>query len=356
MFLFLSGAGRSLLPPPKPQVFYGRDAEITHLVDLALKPSPKGNARLGIKGTAGIGKTDLALAILNDKRVKSAFGSSRVFIRCRDLTPEQQTADGLLCELALKLGLTLGGDILSDVTTQLEELDRVIIVLDALEAIWSPINSTVEIEAERFMDALSSIDTVVLMVTVRGTALPQNVRWTNRFDKPLGTLPLDAAREAFLDLTECEAAQTPAERASLDELLNAVDRHPQSVQLLARLNDPPSSLVKEWKAERTELLQSDYHDGSRPELSVVVSIMLSIKMLPPPEHDAQPLELLNAVRTYADGLPQDMQHDLRYQYKRFDRARRQLERHGLVQAGSNGSLRALAPLQHLDQSHLPVKH
>jgi len=29
--------------------------------------------------------------------------------------------------------------------------------------------------------------------------------------------------------------------------------------------------------------------------------------------------------------------------------------HGLLQAESNGSLRALAPLQHLDPSHLPVK-
>jgi len=325
-------------------VFYGRDAEVSRLVELVVGQSSKGNARLTIRGTAGIGKTDLALTVLNDKRVKQKFGSWRVFIYCRDLMPEQLTADGLLCELALKLGLTLSGDIFSDLTSQLEELDRVIIVLDAFEEIWTPGNSPVEVEVERFLDLISAIESVVLMVTVRGNALPQNVRWTNRFDKPLDTLPADAALEAFLDLTGCEAAHTPAEREPLKELLQVVDWHPQSIHLLARLNDPPNSLLQEWKNEHTELLQSDYHDGTRPELSVIVSIMLSIKRLPPPEHDEQPLVLLNTIRTYPDGLPQDLEQDLRPEYKRYARAKKQLERHGPIRAGQDRSLRALTPL------------
>jgi len=122
--------------PGRPKFFFGRETAATRLVDMALDQSD-GNARIVIKGPPGIGKTTLAIAVLTDNRVKNAFGSSRIFIRCAELQEEDRSVHGLLRNLALKLRLTDGGDLFEKVDSLLKALRRSIVVLDGLEAIWA---------------------------------------------------------------------------------------------------------------------------------------------------------------------------------------------------------------------------
>jgi len=332
--------------PGRPKFFFGRRAELSKLVDMALDPTG-GNARIIIKGPPGIGKTTLATAILTDHHVKSAFGPSRFFIRCSELKGEDRSVDGLLRNLALKLRLPADGDVYDKVESKLGEFQRSIVVLDGLEAIWNSENSSAEIETERLLDLLSDIDEVVLIATVRGKAVPQNIPWTNRLDDPLTPLSPTDARTTFLARTDCKRAHDAAEKISLEALVNEVDHHPQAVVLLARLGDPPSKLLREWKAydkRRTEMIEADDHDGTEPELSMCVSIMLSIQLLE--RNIWRPLDLLRTCQESQDGLTEEHQEELRSIIPRFDRQRRLLERPGLVQADDTGKLTVLSPIRY----------
>jgi len=307
----------------------------------------KSKARLIIKGPPGIGKTALAITVLTDKRIKSAFGTSRIFIRCAELKEADRSVHGLLRNLALKLGLTDDGDLYNKVETLLGSFQRVVVVLDGLEAIWNSEDSNAEVEAERLLDLLSDIEQVVLIATVRGKAIPQNVRWTNRLDDPLDALSSEDACTTFLERTDCKLAHEDNERPHLKTLIEQVDGHPQAVVLLARLGDEPSKLLREWTEYdqwRTDILEADDHNGKEPELSMCVSIMLSIRLLP--KNNPRPLELLERCQASPDGLTEEDQEELRRTLPRFDRQRRLLERPGLVQAADTGKLTTLAPVRY----------
>jgi len=306
-----------------------------------------GNARIIIKGLPGIGKTTLATIVITDRRVKTVFGASRIFIRCGDLKGADCCVHGLLCYFALKLGLTDEGDVYHKVVSLLMSFKRFMIVLDGLELIWNSDDSKEVIELERLLDLLSDIEQVVLIATVRGRAIPQNVRWKNRLDDPLNPLSSADACSTFLEQAELKKATEIDEILHLEKLVEQIDGHPQAVMLLARLRDLPSRLLREWTEYdqwRTDIIEADQHDGTAPELSMSVSIMLSIKRLP--KNDWRPLELLRRCQESSDGLTEIQQEELRASIPRFDRQRRLLGRGGLVQQGDAGELTLLSPIRH----------
>src|SRR5262249_33891851 len=140
-------------------------------------------------------------------------------------------------------------------------------------------DSSVNLRTEQLLCQLALIDQLVLIITSRGTLLPNNARWTNRRTAELDTLAIEAACQSFTEIS-CQELDSPDERNALGELLRAVDCVPLAVSLLARLHEPPSTLLRQWKAMQTELLQADSHDGHMRELSVEVSIQVSLDFLP----------------------------------------------------------------------------
>ncbi len=69
----------SAIPPPSPSVFMGRDDLVQEGIDNLLADSPHS---IIIMGFGGMGKTSLALRILNDAAILAKYEAHRYFIPC----------------------------------------------------------------------------------------------------------------------------------------------------------------------------------------------------------------------------------------------------------------------------------
>jgi len=346
-----STIAQSKVPPPKPAVFHGRDKEIERLVAHCVVPS---TAPLGIVGPGGIGKTTLALKVLHDPRVKQYFGRQRFFLTCE----EANSVDDVLSHLAGKLGAQRiqNAPLWPAVLDNLRSRQPVLILLDNFESIWSPTNDELREASEVFLAQLAVLDEITLLVTTRGNVLPESFTWANIDTAELDTLSSTAARMTFTDLSDLEphVLESKPEANALTELLREVDFMPLAIKLLARLGDLPSSLLREWSEHYTAVLEADHHDGSRRELSVTVSIKISLAHLPAESADFQPRQLLSVMGYLPAGLFPGVSADLCSTIPNLDLAAQDLLRHSLVYIGGCGELRMLHPVRHYVSACLPM--
>jgi hypothetical protein len=70
--------------PPTPQNFFGREAELTYIVETIFNNVGTCPARIAILGPGGYGKTTLANAVLNHDHVVTHFGNARYFVTCEN--------------------------------------------------------------------------------------------------------------------------------------------------------------------------------------------------------------------------------------------------------------------------------
>ncbi|KAH7103622.1 hypothetical protein BKA62DRAFT_46646 [Auriculariales sp. MPI-PUGE-AT-0066] len=336
----------SAIPPPMPIIFYGRDelVEIYVAMILALEP-----ARIAIFGAGGIGKTTLALAVLHDERVREQSGDARLFVSCEGLVD----SNGLLALLAHLLALDLCDNLLDMLLQHFKSRPSMLLILDNLETLWMSKNSSVQSELNQVLGQLASVEQLNIIITSRGTFLPDSVIWSNRQGAVLDILLPDAAYRVFVETAHDEPT-TSVEHDALEELLRAVDYLPLAVHLLALLQEQPSALLKQWKKLHTELLQVDIHDRTRRELSVEVSIQVSIRYLPTETVDPEPLELLALCSLLPDGLFPDTVEQLRPMFARLDRAMRLLRNHALIYIGVSGELKMLSPIRLYIQKQYPI--
>jgi hypothetical protein len=83
--------------PPRPQPFFGREAELQDLVDTLLQDSPEPTP---ILGDPGIGKSTFALVALHDERVAQKYRvdgeDRRFFIHCQSSTDSREKLGALI--------------------------------------------------------------------------------------------------------------------------------------------------------------------------------------------------------------------------------------------------------------------
>src|ERR1700761_4880297 len=249
-----------------------------------------GAAHLVIRGPGGIGKTSVALAVFHHPEVDTLFRQERYFVHCE----AAETAPLLLAAIASSLDLDLSqGDALKLVVGELKAKSApVLLVLDNAETCW---HSPHRAHIRTILQHISAIRHVTLMLTMRGTELPNVTSWNSL--EALESLTIEAAGETFLAI----AHEQQADHA-LDELLGEVDRIPLAVTLLARIsqasNDSPADLRKAWLHEHTELLKL----GSVREDNLEVSIKLSLDSQPMKESSSA-LRFLSIISYLPDGVP-----------------------------------------------------
>ncbi|VDB87000.1 unnamed protein product [Peniophora sp. CBMAI 1063] len=247
-------------------IFHGRETEVAAAVDMIVNKQP---ARVAILGPGGIGKTSIALAILHDPHVKDLYGDRRCFMSCEATT----TADAVVRALADALGLIALDEKISPGPAR----DRLfsylrtcsgIVCLDNLE---TPLDSD-KAALEELLNEIAALESIALLITSRDTSIP-TIKWTS---PPLPHIQPFSQGAALTTWDEiCSGHDEYAAR-----LVDAVDRMPLAVTLLARLVTVDGSAKRisdRWEKEYTDLIRSGR--GSHRLHSVAESIELSLRAL-----------------------------------------------------------------------------
>ena len=300
---------------------------------------PRVTARLAVLGAGGMGKTSVALALPNDSRVIDDYRDGRLFLSCEALID----ADAMVVSLAKILGLPPSGDLLAAVVNHLENIPRVILVLDNLETVWLKDRGQIT-AVDELLGRLAQIPMLSLVITCRGAHLPQSVKWSNETTARLEPFSLEAALQTFHDRAGCQLEGNDEQIAR--ELLNAVDRMPLAVSLLGQLvrhGNLVPELLERWNRRRTSLLRT--HDAGRIN-NVGISIELSIILLCAADEQGEALRLLSLCSVLPDGLSQYVFRKLSPQFDDIDRARDNLIGYSLASLGVDGTLATLSPVRH----------
>ncbi|KAJ7742807.1 P-loop containing nucleoside triphosphate hydrolase protein [Mycena metata] len=178
--------------PAEPKIFHGRDAEVTHILQLFRQESP----RIAILGAGGMGKTSLSKAVLHHHEIATKYHANRFFIACDGSINKVELAS----VIGAHLGLKPGKDLTKAVLRNLASAPPTLLILDNIETLWDPVESRKE--TEEFLSLLTDIPTLALLITMRGAERPSKVQWTRPFLLPLQPLPREAAQKMFLDIAD----------------------------------------------------------------------------------------------------------------------------------------------------------
>ncbi|KZO91488.1 TPR-like protein [Calocera viscosa TUFC12733] len=247
--------------PPCPQHFYGRDDEFEVIAKQLVREE---SCRIALLGPGGIGKTTLAVALAHDPRVQAKYGRYILFLNCDGLpTPE-------IILRALAASLRLGSSP-NDVQRALNYLGSlgvpVLLVLDSLECVWDTVHQE---SVEDYLNQLSDMSHLSLLVTMRGTLRPSRVDWTLPVAEPLQPVDLHAARQIFVNIS-----RRVEPTGDVDTLLELLDGLPLAITLMAFQAQilTAQELLRAYYKEKTRLLR---RGRNRRLTSMDVSIEASL--------------------------------------------------------------------------------
>ncbi|EED80023.1 predicted protein [Postia placenta Mad-698-R] len=204
--------------PERPSLFVGRGRDKKKIIAAILECVP-----ITVLGAAGIGKTTLVLEALHDNRVCECF-TARYFVSCDNI----KTVEELRIQIASVLGIPaqFGDEQLSrSILIELGQ-EPAILFLDNFEALFDIPTSLKKVTRE--LDTLAGVETLSLVVAMRGTEAPaeSRLRWTRHLLQPM-TLP-EGAR-----LFRKVAGIVNIDDPNVNPLVRLVDSVPLAVVLLA---------------------------------------------------------------------------------------------------------------------------
>ncbi|KAJ7140588.1 hypothetical protein C8R43DRAFT_834540, partial [Mycena crocata] len=124
--------------PPAPQIFHGRETELSDILKLFGNQTP----RIAISGPGGMGKTSLAKAVLHHPQIIQKFEQLRFFVACDSAS----TTAGLVSVIGAHLGLNQGRDLTRPIIQFFSRNPGSLLTLDNLETAWDPIEGRGEVE------------------------------------------------------------------------------------------------------------------------------------------------------------------------------------------------------------------
>ncbi|KAJ7711197.1 P-loop containing nucleoside triphosphate hydrolase protein, partial [Mycena metata] len=329
----LSSNSFSLLPS-KPKIFHGRDSELNHVIKVLSNDAP----RIAILGAGGMGKTSLARAVLHHTDTCTKF-EHRFFVSAEAAT----TAVELAALIGLYLGLEPSKDLTKPVVQYFaRQTGLCLLILDNLETPWEPIQSRGGVES--FLSLLADVEHLALMITMRGSERPGQVRWTPSFLPPLQPLSDEASQQIFEEITD-----DPHVSKERTQLLAFTENMPLAVNLMAHLVDYEGidNVLTRWKAEKTAALSTGYHRTSNLDASIALSYS-SPRITPGAR------ELLHLLSILPDGLSDAELTQSNLPIGNIQACRSVLIATSLAYKDTKSRLRSLVPIrEHIQQFSPP---
>jgi len=323
--------------PSEPKIFHGQESGVSHILRLLNQETP----RIAILGAGGIGKTSLARAIVHHQEVVARYKQHRFFVACDSATNKFELA----ALIGTYLGLKPGRDLTQPVVQHFTSGPSSLLILDNLETVWEPAESRGDVEELLFL--LTDVEHLALMITMRGAERPAKVCWTRPFLLPLQPLEQEAARQAFIDITDGRH-----DSEEVDRVLLLTDNMPLAVNLLAHLVDSEgcSNVLSRWEEEKTSLISYGHDTKSNLDLSISLSLLgPRIKSV----HHSQ--ELLSLLSILPDGLSDVELRQIKLPIKDIFVCKAALIRTALAYRDEWERLKVLVPIREYMQKNQPLE-
>ncbi|KAK0484260.1 hypothetical protein EDD18DRAFT_1083839 [Armillaria luteobubalina] len=325
----------SAIPPPAPSIFLGRDDLVQEGIANLLADSPHS---IIITGFGGMGKTSLALKILNDEAVQAKYGAHRYFIPCDIVCSVDSTVEILLQAVMKLMNLDLAGDIVK----QLHAICKpTILVFDNFETVWD--QSSHQYSIQVLLAQLNSLKQITLMITMRGNVAP--IEDVNCLILPHnGLSPVDES--ISLDIFSAISRHTIDEE-TVKELVKELEGWPLAITLMAYQAKilSPKTLLKSWYQEKTLLLQRpgvQPHRLSRVDISIKITLQSSLLSSKP-----DTLKLLSVMCHLPNGIPtwESLIHKMLPNVPKQTLIILQLLQCGIIYQNNKKGLKLLSPIQ-----------
>ncbi|KAG8812302.1 hypothetical protein FRC18_003014 [Serendipita sp. 400] len=251
---------------PIPVHLYGRDGVISNIAKIL---TTKTRPRVGILGAGGMGKTSVAVAVMENEMVGKKYQAShRFWVPCVGVTSPITFLQILSKSFRVNQDT---GELLKDILYTLKSTQEPrLVLLDNLETAMS-VSETVtdggRLSTEGIINQFASVPHVAILVTVRSNALPSDtISWDL---VPLEGVAREDARAIFTSI-----CPTAADHPSLDALLEVLGYMPYAVTLMAKQAVHSfaqlDTLLEEWKKSGTNSLSRDLKEKMNRSIELSV--------------------------------------------------------------------------------------
>ena len=235
-------------------------------------------------GAGGIGKTAIALALLHHARILTRFGNRRYFVPCHNL---ESSLDEFLGRLSEAIGACDLKD-MAQLRSHLSPYPRHIMVLDGVESILDPLDPGA-VEITSAIEEFSRCQNLCLLLTSK---MDLRIADFRRIEVP--TISANGAQDVFYSRCNLERS------AEIDNLLEELDFHPLSIDLLASAASEnvwdQATLLEAWNYEKTSILKA------RGRQSLEDNIKSALGTPTIKAHGTATLETLRALADISSGI------------------------------------------------------
>ena len=250
--------------PLKPAVFHGRDVIIEEITQLLIKEE---TSRVCILGAGGMGKTSVALGVVEQPLIKTRFlPENIVWVPCIEAASATLLLEVLCTQLQVagNIGRPTIEKIISQLATSTQPR---LILLDNFETPYNALDGAQK-QVEDTLRRLTMLSHVALLVTMRGRFPPcdEAIKWQSKEIQPTD--------EAACLLIYRSIYPDSDNDADVSRLLGILGHMPFAITLMARLGKEGQSTAKElilaWSENGPDILPNHHEQNMNRSISLSV--------------------------------------------------------------------------------------